>query len=489
VTAQAEALAAGAPASARAHQGLMRLAPALGALLLVGLPFLVYWQNLSDFFMMDDFIWLKAAADHGFFDLMRRETSLSFRLDPFDYPTPYWRPLVDAYFWLTYRLFGFDPRAYHASAIALHAAVGVLVALIGWRVARSRLAGLAAGVLFVCLPTYNLAVTWVSEATDLLFTFFYLLALLFWFQHLRRDSGAGWPYLGAVLAFTLALCAKEPAIGFVPVAALAAVMETRPLSAERLKKPAAELAPFLLVAAFFYLRFFHREQSGLSSGGLYAIDERAIGNLWEYLKWISLPFGKATDLDMLRAGAAAVFIGSAGWLAIKGVRETTFLFLWTVIALLPLAFFNEGLDRRYTYLASVPFSIYLVVGTRRALSGLRLPARAIEAATIMLVVVAAPFFVQEVRASNERWHREAANYERLFHEAPLGCGPIRPGGAMYIVGSPTFDWAGLGTQVAMNFSYERVKVLRFDELALVTPEVRSFADCIVVYDGQRYVKQ
>ncbi len=177
-------------AGARPLAGAERLATALAVAALIALPFVIYWRSLSDFFMLDDFIWLKAAAGHGAIDLLRRETSFSTPLDPFDYPTPYIRPLVDAYFFVTWRIFGLDPRAYHALNLALHACVGLAVAVLGWQLLRSKVAGLLGAALFLALPTYDFAVTWVSEATDLIFTLFYLLSLSLFLAHLRRAPPA-----------------------------------------------------------------------------------------------------------------------------------------------------------------------------------------------------------------------------------------------------------------------------------------------------------
>src|SRR5205823_11859992 len=105
------------------------------ALLLI--PVLLYGPRIDDFLALDDFIWLHAVSAHSLPDALGRAFVFPERT-PTDVPTPFWRPLIDIYFIGAWRLFGLDPRPYHAVNVALHAADALLVAGLAWQLCGSR---------------------------------------------------------------------------------------------------------------------------------------------------------------------------------------------------------------------------------------------------------------------------------------------------------------------------------------------------------------
>ena len=501
-------------AGARPLAGAERLATALAVAALIALPFVIYWRSLSDFFMLDDFIWLKAAAGHGAIDLLRRETSFSTPLDPFDYPTPYIRPLVDAYFFVTWRIFGLDPRAYHALNLALHACVGLAVAVLGWQLLRSKVAGLLGAALFLALPTYDFAVTWVSEATDLIFTLFYLLSLSLFLAHLRRappmplalvlrppfparpepafparpealegrPGGAGatrassfaasvrheapgsarpepvlsrsskeppdvdegvvrsgepctrWaarggaPYFASLAAFTLALLAKEPAITLAGVAALAAFAEAENLSRDAIRRRAFDLgrpSPSSPLPSTSVL--YRREYDTISGSGVYRLDSRLFGNYWDYLKWLAFPFDPDSGHEVARTAAALAFLALGGLVIATRQKTLAFLFLWTLVALLPLSLFAHGIDHRYAYLVSIPFALFLVGLVQQALRGLTHAPMRRNLALAALVLLALPFLAYRSPRAAGLGPRPGPSLRRHLHPGPSGlrCPPPR----------------------------------------------------------------
>lgn len=78
----------------------------------------------------------------------------------------YYRPLVSAGFYLERLVFGVDPRGYHVTNLLLHLLTVALVVAIGQKLFRSRLAGLAAGILFALHPVRTGAVAWMGGRTD-----------------------------------------------------------------------------------------------------------------------------------------------------------------------------------------------------------------------------------------------------------------------------------------------------------------------------------
>jgi tetratricopeptide (TPR) repeat protein len=119
----------------------------------------------------------------------------------------YWRPFVKLAFLAQYRLFGADPRGWHATSLLVHLASTLLV----WRWLRARLGGgdpgsrqaawLAAAV-FAVHPARVEAVAWVSGSMDLWMGFWVLAGL--WAWDARRAAGAA-------ICFVLAALSKETA--------------------------------------------------------------------------------------------------------------------------------------------------------------------------------------------------------------------------------------------------------------------------------------
>ena len=162
----------------------------------------VYYPSLSQWFFTDDFLWLEAASNPDLGDFI--EGSLSFPRRP----TPYWRPLIDFYFFSMYRVFQLDAGAYHTANLLLHGTVGALVVLLVHRVTRSLLTGLVAAVIFVIAPTYWTSVVWVSNATTLIAAAFALSAIVLYLWYVDVGERPILLGLGAA-AFALALLAKE----------------------------------------------------------------------------------------------------------------------------------------------------------------------------------------------------------------------------------------------------------------------------------------
>ena len=130
--------------------------------------------------------------------------------------TPQFYPLTHTTFWVETRLFGFDPAAFRAINIALHAISCVLLAAV---LRRLRVPGawLAAAV-FAVHPVQVESVAWITERKNVLCGVLYLGSLLCWIRAfaLDRDPGAtvserrfpvGFAAAGLAL-FGLALLAK-----------------------------------------------------------------------------------------------------------------------------------------------------------------------------------------------------------------------------------------------------------------------------------------
>ncbi len=129
-----------------------------------------------------------------------------------------WRPLTTFSFWLNHAWHGLEPRGFHLVNVTLHAGVSVvllavLARLVPWAIA------VVAALLFAVHPVHTEAVASVVGRAEVLAALGFFTA---WWCFLaadgaRRGSAAGPLGLAGVVAYTLAMLAKEHAIMLLPV--------------------------------------------------------------------------------------------------------------------------------------------------------------------------------------------------------------------------------------------------------------------------------
>ncbi len=119
---------------------------------------------------------------------------------------PIWHPLTWLSLQLDYQLYGLNPRGFHLTNVALHAANAVLLFLVlrGMTGAVWRSAAVAS--LLAIHPLHIESVAWVTERKGVLSTFFWLTTLLCYLAYVRRPSVGR--YLAALTSFVLGLLAK-----------------------------------------------------------------------------------------------------------------------------------------------------------------------------------------------------------------------------------------------------------------------------------------
>jgi Flp pilus assembly protein TadD len=126
--------------------------------------------------------------------------------------TLYYRPLQGVVYVLEYQTFGLWAPGFHVVSVLVHAAVGVLLYRLVLRLFGDADAAIAAALLFVVHPVHSEAVTYLSGLSDPL-SALCLLAALLWSVTPRRR-------VPSLLAFLLALLARESAVALVPLVVL-----------------------------------------------------------------------------------------------------------------------------------------------------------------------------------------------------------------------------------------------------------------------------
>lgn len=220
----------------------------------------LYWHGARAWFQQDDFAWLSQNQElHGLRDWLVAlfEPRAQGTIRP-------WSERL--FFLLNYRAFGMNPLPFHAWVVGTMAANVVMAQWLVWRWTGSRVAALAAVVLWLANPGLATPLSWLSAYNQVLCSFFLLAALVCLMRALETGRARWWWAQAAV--FVLGFGAQEMNIIY-PALALGVV-------AVRAPREWAKTLPLWAIS------------------GLYFVLHNAVA-----AKPVSGPYARHWDLDML----------------------------------------------------------------------------------------------------------------------------------------------------------------------------------------------
>ncbi len=422
------------------------------ALATVAISFVVYWPSLDDYFVYDDFFFLRAVRNHSFPTVMLRAVTFP-SIQRFDEVTLFWRPLIDVYFYL-FRPLGLRPEPYHAVNVALHGATGALGVMFIYRVTGSIVKGAFSGLLFTVAPTYDIAVSWISQVSELLAATLILGVFLSYRSYLVSERHALrflWLTAGLVV---LAFLTKESTIVLLPLVPAMLIVVPPDKRTRDQTEIVRSLGPLFALGIVFGILTFTRQTQG--AAGSYEIGPHMFGNFRDYLEWMVLPF-ESGSYSIARTILARAFVVAGGAALLLRHRVLTFLFIWTVVALLPFTGFVFPFAARYTYLATLPFVAFVVTGTLTVAGSLpevaRRPCYAVLLLAVLVALIVTPM---RTRDQQDSLALQAAGYEVMVSSVRALCGPVSSGGRIFVNNPPYRDLWSIHTVSALNLYYERV---------------------------------
>ncbi len=331
----------------------------------------LYFVNLNDFFVSDDFDWL--------YNTQTSQHSLG------DYFTANYygeqgvggsyRPMVNVVFWLNYQIGGLNPLPYHLTNLIFHIGVCflvyLLVLLLFEQSEHKQKIGILAALFFSLLPNHSEAVIWIAAVADPMATFFYLLAF-YGYILFRQKLKFSW-LLISVASFIVGLLTKEFVITLPLLIVVWELYEA--ITVNKFRWQDIILKPFgywALVIGYFFVRY---NAIGLAFG-YYAQEKFQLHAFKLFKMFVSLIvnlgfYGQArvylTDFFTYNAlifCSVLMLVMGLIWLALKKYGfKVALLFDVFLIIILPVLLLNyndlsdEG--ERYVYLASVIFCILL----------------------------------------------------------------------------------------------------------------------------------
>lgn len=336
-------------------------------LLLVVAP-LVFYSSFKNYFVGDDFTWLRWAATAKIADIPQ----FFLRAEGFFY-----RPLAKIYYLLVYPFLGMRPVGYHLFDFGLHLGVTLGAYFIGLRLTKNKLISFLAALFFLIHPLNAEPVFWISSTSILLANFFYLggfLSYLFW-----RQKSKSWQiifYLFAFLAFLFGLGSHELAVTFPFLLIVYDFLFMPRAKFKNWRKRLVDYLPFIfLTGLYFWLRNGVAGAHGLSGDYNYNWRNLAFnlaGNFFGYFgetlasfRFLAL-YDEARNYLRFHKFLALSFV-FGGFLVLIGIlkkfkpnKTIIFLIAWAVILLAP--FLGLGnIAERYLYLAKFGFIMLILL--------------------------------------------------------------------------------------------------------------------------------
>lgn len=180
---------------------------------LIVLTLIVFFPTFSaDFISLDDYYYVRDNA------LIR---SLSAQNLKDIWGSPFfanYQPLTIFLYAIEYNFFQLNPHAFHFVNVFIHLCNICLVYYVILRIGKKQLIAFITALLFAIHPMHLESVAWVAELKDVLYTFFFLSATLYYLKYVEAKK-FGLFYLLSLLMFLLSIISKGQAV-ILPVALL-----------------------------------------------------------------------------------------------------------------------------------------------------------------------------------------------------------------------------------------------------------------------------
>ena len=354
----------------------------------------------------------------------------------------YYRPLVTLSFFLDLQIWGLRPLGFHLTNVLAHVAVTLAVLALARRLMTDELAATTGALVFALHPLHTESVSFVSGRTDVLAAAFFLLALLTYDR--GRDEGR-WGWLSwSLVAYLLALLAKEVALALPPVLLVWDWLVRRDLRSWRAaSRAAARYAAYAAVTGL-YLTLRGFALGGIVGPGQaadawaqpYARALTIVEILASYVRVTILPYpphplhavvpaGFPPDLAWwLAAVGLACALGATAW-AVRATPAPGLGALWFWLTLLPSVAVNllplpsALMAERFLYLPTVGFCLIVGWVAARLLGPVAL-GRAAQLPAVPSVGLAVVLLACAVLTlwRNEDWRDEYRLYSRMVEMAP-----------------------------------------------------------------------
>ena len=250
----------------------------------------------------------------------------------------------------------------------------VLFSRLMWLLTKKNYATLIATALFAVHPMRVESVVWAAERKDVLYTFFFLLSLVFYIHFLLKDRRNNQYYIVSILFFILSILSKGQAVVLPLTLFLIDYWYSKKITINSILRK----APYFLFSLISGILALSAQQSSLTEQRLMAHSylERiviAMFNIFAYLYKLVYPFDlscfykypAADDMWLVYTGALTAVVMIAVTAVLFRKNRTVvfgalfFLFTISIVSqILPVG--NAIIADRYTYIPY--FGIFFIIG-------------------------------------------------------------------------------------------------------------------------------
>jgi protein O-mannosyl-transferase len=278
-----------------------------------------------------------------------------------------WGPVTLLSHMLDCQLFGMDSGAHHLVNVLFHALAAILLFVCLKRASGAYWPSAFVAFVFAVHPLHVESVAWVAERKDVLFAFFWFVALYAYIRYTERESVRG--YLLVAIPVCLGLMSKPMMVTF-PFALL--LFDAWPLRRVRFPKALIEKLPLItLSAAASAVTWF--AQTGAIQEGI-PLPFRLRNAAFSYIAYIRQMFWPSglvvfypyRNVKVWEAVAAAGVIAGVSALLIAVRRNRPYLligWLWYLGTLVPaiglVQVGGQAMADRYTYIPAIGISVML----------------------------------------------------------------------------------------------------------------------------------
>lgn len=390
-------------------------------LYLLGLSIVLYSQALNNFFIGDDFTWLRWAAQAPNNFLTYFSNADGF----------FYRPGTKVYFDLMYQIFWLNPAAYHFASLVLHFLASVLFFFVAKRLFKGTLLAFFGAFTFLVMSGYSEMVFWIASTGNLFNAVFGLMGLLLFIKW--EESKKYYWLIASFISFASALLFHELGV-VLPLLILSfkAKDGIKPILNTYRRKDFLIL--FVPVLVYLVLRFFAHSHwfNGDYSYDLLKLPFNLAGNILGYVM-IILAGPAALNIyenlrqvlreNLLVSSVLMVFVIAFVYSFYKKIISffdekekgiILFGFTFFVIALLP--FLGLGnITSRYSYLATFGLIPIFIVLLNKFYIALRESGKEIAILAITIfVMVYSLFHVISIQQSAADWAGASVKTKNFF---------------------------------------------------------------------------
>lgn len=317
---------------------------------------ILYARTLEHgFFAIDDDVYIRSNA------LIHFPSWLIFKT----FVCQNYHPLTILSYAFDYLSSGDEAVAYHRTNLILHLANAVLVFILCNKLLKNVLASAAVSLLFAIHPMHVESVAWIAERKDLLYSFFFLLALIFYCSYLKDRSIK--KLLLVFLLFACSLLSKPQAMPLPFILLLFDYFFDR----RDLKQALLEKIPFVALSVLFGIITLYSQQDAQNDFlatdanpfvrilfSSYAILIYTVKLIVPFSLSVFYPFPDNDSSMFIYFAAPLILIGAAIFIfKFRKNKVLVFGSLFFIISLAPVlqikSFGAALLSERYTYIASI----------------------------------------------------------------------------------------------------------------------------------------